>query len=111
MYTTLPKCKAQFLDSQVTVLHSYVSEAMGTPARKDDPEVVKACISLQSVKTSGGFLVDVTGFGITDTACLFLSQHAVYADHSSGHRPMVIVVPNGALGAAGEWKTVAMEQP
>ena len=42
-------------------------------------------------------MVDVTGFGKTDTALAFASFHALYGDHSDGHRPTLIVTPNGAV--------------
>ena len=99
--TTLPRCKASFLDSQVTGAVFMLQRSYGyvpvDSVRANDPEVAKACESLNSVKTGGGYLVDVTGFGKTDTACLFVSQHALYSGHSTGHRPTLIVVPNGAV--------------
>ena len=100
-FTTLPKCKAEFLDSQVTgaafMLQRIYGQVPVDTERAKDPEVTIASNKLKSVKTDGGYLVDVTGFGKTDTACLFLCQHALYGDHSAGHRPALIVVPNGVV--------------
>ena len=69
------------------------------PVRLNDPMTSDASEVLKSIKTSGGFLVHVTGLGKTDTACLFASQSALYASDANGHKPTLIVVPNGAVFA------------
>ena len=100
-YNALPKCKARFLDTQITGAASMLQMSNGcipiAAERAQDPGVAKAYDSLKSVKTYGGYLVDVTGFGKIETALLFACQQALYADHSSGHRPQLVVAPNGAV--------------
>lgn len=48
-------------------------------------------------------MVDVTGMGKTDESLLFLSLYALYGDHSDGHRPALIITPNGAV--FNQWVT------
>ncbi|KAL8841352.1 MAG: hypothetical protein Q9170_000983 [Blastenia crenularia] len=109
---TLPDCKGTFLDSQITGAAFMLQRSYGyipvDKARAEDSEVAKACESLKSIKTGGGFLVDATGFGKTDTACLFAAQHGLYGDHSNGHKPMLLVVPNGAV--FGQWASKLRSQ-
>lgn len=102
--STLPNCKWAFLDSQINAIAFMLQRSTGgipvSEERAQDPEVASACLSLESVCTFGGYLVDVTGMGKTDTALGFASQYALYgryANHSDGHRPMLITTPNGAV--------------
>ena len=75
--TTLPKCKAQFLDAQVTGAAFMLQRTCGgipvSRERANQPEVALACSELQSIRTFGGYVVDVTGFGKTETSLLFAS--------------------------------------
>ncbi|KAL8834745.1 MAG: hypothetical protein Q9170_003622 [Blastenia crenularia] len=97
----LPKCKAQFLDSQVTGATFILQRMYGTiPVGKDRSklqDVARAVMQLESIRTCGGFLADITGLGKTDESLLALSWSAVYGDHTDGHRPHLAVVPNGTV--------------
>lgn len=99
--TILPGCQMSFLDSQVNAIGFMVQRSYGkipvSESRAGIPEVKKACDTLRSIRTFGGYVVDVTGFGKTDVALAFASFHALYGDHSDGHRPTLIVTPNGAV--------------
>ena len=102
--STLPGCDWTFLDSQVNSIAFMLQRSTGgipvSEERARDPKVASACRSLDSVCTFGGYLVDVTGMGKTDTALGFASQYALYGkhvDHSDGHRPILITTPNGAV--------------
>ena len=99
--TILPGCQMSFLDSQVNAVGFMVQRSYGkipvSESRAVIPKVKEACDSLRSIRTFGGYLVDVTGFGKTDTALAFASFHALYGDHSNGHRPTLIVTPNGTV--------------
>ncbi|KAL8646788.1 MAG: hypothetical protein Q9210_005932 [Variospora velana] len=101
--TALPGCKRTFLDSQITAAAFIIQRTYGgipvPEERRVIPEVAVALDALKSIKTSGGFLADVTGLGKTDEALLALSWCAVYGDHSHGHRPHLITTPNGAVFA------------
>lgn len=98
---TLPGCDINFLDSQINAAAFMMQRSTGgipvSPERAQDPEVAAAQIRLRSIRTYGGWLVDATGFGKTNTCLLFLSQWALYGDHKNGHKPTLIVVPNGAV--------------
>ena len=99
--TILPGCQMSFLDSQVNAVGFMVQRSYGkipvSESRAVIREVEEACDSFGSIRTFGGYVVDVTGFGETDTALAFASFHALYGDHSDGHRPTLIVTPNGAV--------------
>ncbi|KAL8976770.1 MAG: hypothetical protein Q9205_007295 [Flavoplaca limonia] len=99
--TTLSGCKARFLDSQITGAAFMIARSHGgVPVAKDrlnDPAVAAAAAALECIKTSGGFLSDVTGLGKTDETMLAVSYNALYGDHSAGHKPHLITVPNGAV--------------
>ena len=97
----LPGCQMSFLDSQVNVVGFMVQRSYGeipiSESRAVIPEVKEACDGLSSIRTFGGYVVDVTGFGKTDIALAFASFHALYGYHSDGHRPTLVVTPNGAV--------------
>ena len=100
---TLPGCDIKFLDSQINGAAFMMQRSTGaipvSPERASLPEVAAARERLISIQTFGGWLVDATGFGKTITCLLFVSQWALYSDHSKGHKPILIVVPNGAVFA------------
>lgn len=100
---TLSGCDVQFLDSQINGAAFMMQRSTGgipvSPERASLPDVAEACKRLTSIQTFGGWLVDATGFGKTITCLLFVSQWALYSDHSQGHKPTLIVVPNGAVFA------------
>ena len=99
--STLPGCKTAFLDSQVTGACFMLQRSTGgipvSASRATEPAIARSCEQLRSIQTFGGYLVDVTGFGKTNTSLLFASQYALYANHGGFHRPMLIAVPNGAV--------------
>lgn len=102
---TLPGCDVRFLDSQINGAAFMLQRSLGkipvSAERGKDAQIADAVESLESVRTYGGYLGDGTGFGKTMTALLFASYFAKYADHSNGHRPMIIITPNGAV--FGQW--------
>lgn len=102
---TLPGCDIRFLDSQINGAAFMLQRSLGyipiSPERATDEEISTATKSLDSICTQGGYLVDSTDFGKTMTALLFANYYAEYADHSTGHRPISIITPNGAV--LGQW--------
>ncbi|KAL9630566.1 MAG: hypothetical protein Q9204_004657, partial [Flavoplaca sp. TL-2023a] len=92
-----------FLDSQVNDPAFMLQRSTGNvpvSAEKDrNPSAMEARAQLNSVVTHRGWLVDGTGFGKTTTALLYITQMALYADHTAGHRPTALIVPNGAVFA------------
>ena len=97
----LPGCDIRFLDSQITGFTFMIQRSMGgvpvPDGKENDPDVLAAVQRLKSIRTLEGYLFDGTGFGKTITALAFTSLYALYGDHSDGHRPILIVVPNGAV--------------
>ena len=95
--TILLGCQISFLDSQVNAVDFMVQRSYGkipvSESRAVIPEVNEACDSLGSIRTFGGYMVDVTGFWKTDTGLALASFCALDGDHSDGHRPTLIVRP------------------
>ena len=92
-----------FFDSQVNGAAFMLQRSTGkipvSAERDRNPSVMEARAQLNSVVTHGGGLVDGIGFGKTITALLYITQMALYADHTTGHRPPALIVPNGAMFA------------
>ena len=73
--------------------HSCVSPESLQPIRDGGKSSAQFC------DNTWRWLVDGTGFGKTITALLYITQMALYADHTAGHRPTALIVPNGAMFA------------
>ncbi len=111
--TALPRCTASFLDSQVTAAAFILQRTFGVipidQERRKDKAVRDAATRLQSVRTRGGIVADVTGLGKTDESLLALSYLALYGEHSGReHRPHLLAVPNGPV--LGQWADKIFEQ-
>ena len=98
---TLPGCDMTFLDSQITGMAFMLQRSTGgvpvSSQRAAIADIAEAQNKLRSIRSFGGFLVDVTELGKTDTSLGFASQYTLYADHGHCHKPLLIVVPNGAV--------------
>ena len=74
--TTLPKCTANFLDTQITGAAFMLQRTYGyilvSAERANDLQVAAALRQMRSIRTYGGYLVDVTGLGKTDTSLLYV---------------------------------------
>ena len=64
---------------------------------RSSPEVKETEAQLQSIVTKYGLLVASIGLGKTIVTRVSPCQYALHGDHSEGHRPSLVVVPNGAV--------------
>ena len=89
------------MDSQITGAAFMIQRSYGhipvDSERLKDPAVAAAASKMHCIKTSGGFLGDVTGLGKTDETMLAVSYNALYGEHADGHKPHLITMPNGAV--------------